>query len=226
MTILAAKNLSKIIGAKIISESASRYYSWFIGIYSDAPFKVLYAGDSTAVGTGLSDNTDSTAGLLGHDFPDIDLENYSRNGLRLQGLADILKKLQGKHFDLAIFQIGANDIIYFTPLSQIRQDQRRVLDLARNIAQRIIILHSGDIGQSPLFICPITWIYTWRSWHVRKIYIQSQDERVSYIDIYTLNKGKNLSDCYGRDHLHLNKKGYALWYGYIKDQLLRLHWLP
>ena len=191
-----------------------------------ASFKVLFAGDSTAVGTGLTDNSLSTSGLLSRDFPDADVENHSRNGLRLKGLIDILNTLQDKKFDLAVLQIGANDILDFTPLAEIRDDQRHVLNLTRAIASRIIILHSGDIGKAPMLIWPFTWIYTWRSLKVRAMYMASQDDRVSYVDIYTLNKAKDLSQGYAKDNLHLNKEGYALWYGYIKTQLQKLHWLP
>jgi len=194
-------------------------------IIPDAPFKVLVAGDSTAVGTGLSDNAQSTAGLLSHDYPQFDVENYSRNGLRLKGLANILGTIQDKKFDLAILQIGANDILFFTPLDQISADHRRVLDLTRHIAKRVIILHSGDIGSSPLFIWPLSWVYTWRSLKVREIYAQRQDDRVSYLDLYALNKGQDYTGCYGRDSLHLNEKGYAIWYAFIKNQLQQLHWL-
>lgn len=189
-------------------------------------FKVLFAGDSTAVGTGLEDNSLSTSGLFSRDFPQADVENYSHNGLRLKGLGNILKTLQGKSFDLAVLQIGANDILDFTPMAEIKNDQNRVLELTKNIASKILILHSGDIGQAPMLIFPFNWICTWRSLKVRHIYIDSQDNRVAYLDILTLNKSSDLSQCYAEDHLHLNRKGYALWYYYIKNRLLQLHWLP
>ncbi len=195
-------------------------------IKPEASFKVLFAGDSTAVGTGLNDNSQSTSGLFSRDFPQADVENYSRNGLRLRGLVDILMTIQDKKFDLAVLQIGANDILDFTPMTEIQDDQRRVLNLTKHIASRIIILHSGDIGQAPLLIWPLTWIYTWRSIKVRAMYLAGQNDRVSYVDIYTLNKGKDLSRGYAKDYLHLNAEGYALWYGYIKTQLQKLHWLP
>jgi len=193
---------------------------------TNAAFKVLFAGDSTAVGTGLDDNSYSTAGLFSRDFPQADLENYSRNGLRLQGLINILNGIQDKRFDLAVLQIGANDILDFTPMAKIRDEQHRVLELTKHIARKIIILHSGDIGQAPLLIWPFNWIFTGRSLKVRDIYIASQDDRVSYIDIYMLNKGGDLDHCYAKDRLHLNQEGYALWYSYIKSQLMMRHWLP
>ena len=194
-------------------------------INPDANFKVLFAGDSTAVGTGLTDNSKSTAGYFSHDFPQADVENHSRNGLRLKGLIDILKDLQNKEFDLAILQIGGNDILDFTPFEEIRNDEGRVLHLAKHIAQKIIILHSGNIGEAPLLIWPFTWIYTYRSLKVREIYQASQDTRVSYIDIYQNNQGRDLSSGYAKDYLHLNERGYALWYSYIKNQLQKLQWI-
>jgi len=195
-------------------------------IKTNASYKVLFAGDSTAVGTGLLDNSKSTSGLLSHDYPNIDLENYSHNGLRLRGLAKTLKTIPDKKFDLAVLQIGANDIIFLTPMNQIKGDLKDVLKLAKHMAKKIIILHSGDVGESPLFIWPFKWIYTWRSLKVRDFYRQSQDSQVSYLDIYTLNQGRNYNGCYARDSLHLNEHGYAIWYGFIKNQLKHLHWLP
>jgi len=192
----------------------------------NASYKVLFAGDSTAVGTGLDDNSLSTAGLFSRDYPQAHLENYSRNGLKLRGLIEILKGIQDKKFDLAVLQIGANDILNFTPMDQIRHDENRVLELTKHIASRVIILHSGDIGEAPLLIWPFNWIFTWHSLQVRSIYLSNQDHRVSYIDIYTLNKGKDYSQDYAKDSLHLNKDGYAIWYSYIKNQLKQLHWLP
>ena len=195
-------------------------------IQPNSLFKVLFAGDSSAVGRGLENNVFSVAGLFSHDFPQAHVENHSQNGLKLRGLGDILSRIQDKKFDLAILQIGGNDIMNFTSLDQIRRDHQRVLELTKNIAKKIVILHSGDIGEAKLFIWPFTWIFSWRSQKVRDIYMQRQDDRVVYIDILTRNKGVDLNDDYATDNIHLNAKGYALWYAYIKDELTRLKWLP
>ncbi len=187
-----------------------------------ANYRVLFAGDSTAVGTGLEDTAQSTAGLFSRDYPQAHLENHSRNGMRLKDLKAILHTLQDKQFDLAVLQIGANDIINFTPLNDIRRQQQEVLYLTIQIAKHVIILHSGNIGEAPIMLWPWTLIYLDRSLKVRDIYMDSQDEQISYIDIYTLNKGKNLEHVYAKDGLHLNTEGYAMWYSYIKEQVLKL----
>ncbi len=169
---------------------------------ASAKYKVLFAGDSTAVGIGASDNTLSTAGWFSRENPKAHIENYSQNGLRLKGLIEILSHLEDKRYDLAILQIGANDIINFTNLKKVDEQERTVLDMTKKIAKKVIILHSGDIGKAPLFNWPFTWIYTWRSLKVRDIYKKNQDDQVKYVDIYGLEKpDQDLRDNYAADNL-------------------------
>ena len=186
-----------------------------------AMMKVLFAGDSTAVGIGATDNAMSTSGWFSKDFPDAHVENHSRSGLRLGGLIVILSDLQGKNFDIAILQIGANDIIRFTPFMEIENNLQQVLRLTRQIAKRIIILHSGDIGEVRIFLWPLNWIYTRRTLKMREIYqAASRNADISYVDIYTLNKKiKNIQQKYAKDNFHLNDQGYSMWYTYIKSKL-------
>src|SRR5438128_2600640 len=53
-----------------------------------AKLKILFLGDSTALGTGAMDNTQSVAGWFGRDFPEAEIINRSRNGKRIKELAD------------------------------------------------------------------------------------------------------------------------------------------
>ena len=55
--------------------------------------------------------------------------------------AIILNDLQGKKFDIAILQIGANDIIRFTPFKEIENNLQQVLRLTRQIAKKIILFN-------------------------------------------------------------------------------------
>ncbi len=186
-----------------------------------AKMKVLFAGDSTAVGIGATANTMSTSGWFSKDFPDAHVENHSRSGLRLGDLIVILNDLQGKKFDIAILQIGANDIIRFTPFKEIENNLQQVLRMTRQIAKKLIILHSGDIGEVRIFLWPLNWIYTQRTLKMREIYrAASNNTDISYVDIYSLNKKiKNIQHKYAMDNFHLNDQGYKMWYTYIKSKL-------
>jgi len=184
-----------------------------------AKLRVLFLGDSTAVGTGTSSNIYSTAGWFSRDYPDASIDNYAKNGLRLKGFIDILSGLQGRHYDLSVMQIGCNDIIYMTRLSDIQKRQRQAVDLAKNISEQVIILHCGDLGKAKLFLWPLTELYSWRSFKVRDIYRASEDSRVKYVDIIELEKSvKNLPSTYAPDNLHLNDEGYHIWYQFIKNK--------
>src|ERR1041385_1130520 len=72
---------------------------WFFSTrfsYNQIPFerklsqprlRILFLGDSTAVGTGARDSRGSVAGYFGQDFPKAEIVNISRNGKRLHELA-------------------------------------------------------------------------------------------------------------------------------------------
>lgn len=188
-----------------------------------AKYKVLFLGDSTAVGTGASSNLYSTSGWFSQDFPDAAIDNYSRNGLRLAGLNEILSRLDGRHYDLTVMQIGCNDIIYMTPLAKIKTRAGEAVRLAKNISENVIILHCGDLGKSELFLWPLKELYRWRSMKVRDMYRANEDARVSYVDIIEMEKSvKDIQATYSADHLHLNDEGYHIWYQFIKTKLPKL----
>jgi len=96
-----------------------------------------------------------------------------------------------------------------------------VLRLTREIANKIIILHSGDVGEAPIFLWPLNWIYTQRTLKMRDVYrVASRNAGITYLDIYTLNKKiKNRQPKFAKDNFHLNDHGYNMWYTYIKGRL-------
>ena len=91
--------------------------------YSAKPFerilpndnlKVLFLGDSTAVGIGAASPEASTAGWLSKDFPFASIQNLSQSGLRLAGLRQKLKLIpDSAHYELIILQIPA--VVQQTP---------------------------------------------------------------------------------------------------------------
>src|SRR6185436_17393262 len=99
-----------------------------------ARVKIIVLGDSTAVGTGSKSNTESVAGRFGRDFPQAEIVNISQNGKRINGLVrDFLPLVRG-HYDLAVVQIGGNDIIWFTPLGRIARDLAIVAGTMKTVA--------------------------------------------------------------------------------------------
>jgi len=97
---------------------------------SNSDMKILVLGDSTGVGTGAGNPKDSTAGRLGRDYPNADIENISQNGLRLDGAVQKLENIKNEKFDLILIQIGANDITHFTKSKDTKERLSKLLNIA------------------------------------------------------------------------------------------------
>ena len=187
--------------------------------------KILVAGDSTAVGTGTENNLESTAGRLSQKYPDYTLENYSKNGLRLEGLIEILEPIKDNKYELILIQIGANDIIRFTKKEDIEKRITEVLNITSEMSDKIIFLHSGDVGDAKIIPSFLRPIMSSRSKMMRDIYLQkdSEFENVHYVDLFTSESIKGMKDnidkYYAKDKLHLNGEGYGLWFSEIEKEI-------
>ena len=207
---------------------------WFMSrtSYSLAPFtqnnqnakiKILFVGDSTAVGTGAANNQQSVAGWLGKYYPTAHIDNWGRNGLRLADLATWFDPAMAKiHYEVVILQIGGNDILRFTNLKNVERDLMTVLERAKIVGKHVVILHSGNVGLSPIFIWPFDWIFTERTRSVREIYAQKTKETGAiYIDLFTERQhdpffSNNELNLYSSDYLHPSGLGYVSWYARMR----------
>ncbi len=186
--------------------------------------KIIFLGDSTAVGVGSQSPQTSTAGWFAKDFPEALIDNISQSGLRLAGLHNKLKEIKRDDYDLAVLQIGANDIMRLTPLTSIDREVRSILAFLKNKARTIVILHSGDVGTATIFIWPFNRILSQRSYQVREIYKKAtRDFGASYVDLIQYNSDRLFIDdqkkYYAPDHLHLSGDGYFIWYQAIRFTL-------
>ena len=196
----------------------------FEQIRPEAGLKILFLGDSTAVGLGSARPETSMAGWFAHEFPRADIENISQSGLRLAGLYQKLDEIPGNDYDLAVLQIGANDIMRMTPLENIDRDLRAILARVGKISRQVVVLHSGDIGTAPIFLWPFNRFLSRRSYHVREIYRRAAGESGAvYVDLIRFNTDRVLSSdekkYYAADHLHLSGDGYRLWYEAIRKAM-------
>ncbi|MCR4336815.1 MAG: GDSL-type esterase/lipase family protein [Candidatus Omnitrophica bacterium] len=198
----------------------------FERILPESSLKILFLGDSTAVGTGAGDPQTSVAGWFGQEFPDAHIMNRSANGRKLRDVLQTFLTLPEDHYQLVVIQVGANDIMRFTSLDVIRHEVSDVLKQAQVISEHVVILHSADVGTAPIFTWPMSWIYSWRSKKVREIYLDMEKNLgILYVDLFAYktddiflsDKGKY----YAKDFLHLSADGYRIWYEAIRARLER-----
>ncbi len=191
----------------------------------NAQTNILVLGDSTMVGTGSEDPKNTTAGRLGSMYPNATITNISENGLKIAGLLEKIKTIDTtQKFDIILIQIGANDIIRFTSIKNIEEGIQKVLAWTIANSNKVIFLHSGNVGDSKFFPWYINALLSKRSYEVRDIYIkQAQATGAHYINLIDSSLTKvvleNPNEYYANDFLHLNDKGYGLWFDEIQKEL-------
>lgn len=122
--------------------------------------RILVLGDSLAVGVGATESKHSIAGRIGHDHPHASITNAAISGARVEDVLQQIAAFHEEHFDLIIIQIGGNDVTHFTSLKKIAEDMNKIIKQAKIIAPHVLVWSSGSVGFAPIFIPPLSWIYT------------------------------------------------------------------
>jgi lysophospholipase L1-like esterase len=180
-------------------------------------YRVLFLGDSTGVGTGVSTPNKSLAGLLGEEHPNAEITNLSKNGLRSDQLANSLHELPEGKFHLTVIHIGGNDLIRFRDRSGIVKNIESTLGELTKKSDRVALYTTGDLGEARLFPIVLRPVYSSSSRHLRdemKKLVTDYDN-VVYIDLFE-HRSLNSVSGYAPDGLHLNDAGYMLWYNALK----------
>ena len=191
-----------------------------------ADIKILFLGDSTAVGTGAKDNRLSTAGRFGTDFPNAQIINLGENGKKVKTLLEEFDPEKHQGFDLVMIQVGGNDILKFSKLSELEKDLPLLLQKAKKSGEKVVLLTSGNIGLAPFFHWPFNKFYEIRTKkavnYIDKI---TKEEGVTYVNLYTDKANdpllKDINRYYAEDLLHLTGEGYGIWYAKIRDAMKR-----
>ena len=187
---------------------------------------IVVLGDSTAAGTGAT-STDSIAGRLGALYTHATVHDYGVVGLKLKGLSSQLDSLPEIKANLVVVQIGANDITYFTNLSDIRAQTKVVLTKINKLKApggKVLVLHSGLVGNAPLFPTWLSWLWNNRTRAVRDIYIQEVPlAGATYVDLVNSSVDKIFANdpkkYYASDMFHPSGDGYGVWFEEVKKVL-------
>lgn len=207
-----------IIGKNLARHSQSFSYKL------DSPIqRILVVGDSTAVGTGVKDPINSTAGYFHQDFPNAEIVNLAKNGAKVNKIIKTFDQAQGK-FDLVLIQGGANNIIYFTPLETAAAEMDALIKKAKKYSDNVVLLTSGNVGTAPIFPAPLSWIYTTRA---RKFLAEFEKTATSNGVLFVRLFQEKVDDIflsdvkkyYAADGLHLTAEGYKVWYEQIRKTM-------
>ena len=184
----------------------------------NSDMKILVLGDSTAYGTGSEKNTETTAGRLAELFPQADVKTIAENGLKLEGLLEKMERIDvNEKYSIILVQIGANDIIRLTSMKDIEARIDKVVERLSKQTDKLVFMHSGNVGDSEFFPFYIQPILTSRTNKVREIYMKTAEKyKVFYVDVIGSDIPKIIEvdpeKYYANDYLHLTGAGYGLWF--------------
>lgn len=179
--------------------------------------RLLVIGDSTAVGTGASHPHDSVAGRLAQALPDIAVINLARDGARIQDVLAQLRNAPGEDFDVVLIQAGGNDILRFTPPTQLRETTSALLKTARSRADTVVMMTTGDVGTAPAFPIPLDWLFSWQTRRARAVFLDlAAEHAIEYVDLFVPSRNDPFRSeperFHARDGLHPSSEGYRMWF--------------
>ena len=184
--------------------------------------KVLIVGDSTGVGVGATRPEESIAGLLNKDGYAV--KNLAEWGALTKETLVQIKKEEGNKYDLVFVFTGGNDIIWMRDLKKTALYFQDVLDEAKNIGRKVVVMPPGNVGLAPVFKEPIGLLYASRTAFIREFFIrEARESGAVYVDLFT-NSLEELFEgdserYFAADFFHPNSEGYRIWYQKLKEQV-------
>jgi len=178
---------------------------------------IQFLGDSTGYGTGASQGKYSIAGRVGADYPTYTIENQSVNGRTIEGLLEDTQNFSGQ-YDLIVLQIGGNDILQKRDTRTVLSELETLLTRLAPHTKEIIMLTSGNIGETPAFSgAPATeYEALTRAYRAEVIALAQQTPHFTYVDLFDEPENDPFAqkpELYtSMDELHPSNQGYGLWY--------------
>ncbi|MBC8465065.1 MAG: hypothetical protein H8D63_01690 [Parcubacteria group bacterium] len=189
----------------------------------EADMRILIAGDSTAVGVGAYTPKETIAGMFASDFPDIAIKNIAVSGARVSDVVDQLESVEG-WYDMALVQVGANDIVLFSNGREVRENTARMMDSALLRSDTVIVVAPFDVGIVPLIPRFTVPLFSMRSADILSTMRDIVEEKGGiFIDLYKSDEEKQFASdtdtFFSADSFHPSSDGYALAYERIKREL-------
>lgn len=183
--------------------------------------RVLFVGDSIAVGCGAARPEDSIAGLIAQDFPHVTIVNRARNGARTAEAIVQLRAEGDARYDVILLAVGANDILKRTSFESLPAQIDTVLREARQRSDCVICSTTPNIGLTPMFFAPLSWWLTLRSRQLRDLFATAaQLHGAHYVNFFhprsTDPFSREAQRYYAEDRLHPSTDCYRYVYSTLR----------
>lgn len=183
--------------------------------------KILVLGDSLAYGTGTSSPEHSIAGRVASKYPEAQVENRSKNGMRTHELSEQVKQLNG-HYDVILIVIGGNDVMRpWIDLNQSGKNLETIYAGATQHADKVIAFSTGNMRTTTFFPWPLNYVVGSRSVSLRDKALKAANahKNVYYIDMVAYNERVPFTSREeAPDHLHLSDAGTEYWFQALQER--------
>jgi lysophospholipase L1-like esterase len=195
-----------------------------IGTGEEAPLRVVWLGDSTAAGVGVTDAELAIPRLVARalDQP-VELTSLAVSGDRVADVVDDqVADLAALDPDVVLVSIGANDVVHLSTKDAFRSGYDELVAAVPEEAL-LVLLGVPDMGAPPRYLQPLRGIAAFRGRQLDEVTRSvARDNDAVYVDIADETGPTMRSDTdryFAEDRYHPSADGYALWADAVLDQL-------
>jgi|GEM_PF-2969235 lysophospholipase L1-like esterase len=205
----------------LLSVRLTGLYRQPISFDRGADQSILLIGDSTAVGTGSSDDAKTLSSFLAKDYPNTNIVNKAENGALTERVLTQLNNEIGNEYNLIIISTGGNDVWALTREKKLRKIFTSLLRRARAKSNgRVIVLFFGNEGSAPFFPIFLQRFLLRRTLMIRDLFEEvTKEEQVTFLELFTNPKENPFvldpEHNFAPDGLHPNGNGYWNWYKHV-----------
>lgn len=194
-----------------------------VGREDEPRLRIVWLGDSTAAGVGVTDADDTLPRLVaaGLDRP-VQLTVLARSGARLGDVIDgQLAALAALRPEIVLVSVGANDATHLTSPRSYHRDWKR---LRVPEGARLVVLGIPDMGSPPRLAQPLRALAGWRGRRLdrRGAQVVAREGRAVYVDIAAATGPAFRADpdrYFAGDRYHPSAAGYRLWAAAVLEAL-------
>ncbi|MDA1334705.1 MAG: GDSL-type esterase/lipase family protein [bacterium] len=180
---------------------------------------IFIVGDSASVAVGADDYTGSYHYQYLSKFSDthtFDVKNFAMSGARTADLDAQFNQIDmGDRADLMFITIGGNDVTHGTSWKKVELNLRKELVRANAIAETVVLITPGDLGEVKIVPYLIRRYWAARSpFYSELARVVARDTGTIQVDIFVLSKGlfgESPEIFYAEDLFHPSTEGYKMW---------------
>lgn len=189
----------------------------------DTSVSLLVLGDSTGVGVGSDNPSETVPALLAETIRATYVENLAVSGAKVQDLEGQIKNIKLEKYDYILVQIGGNNIVAREDANKVGETLQKVYGLLPE-SKQVIHVCCGNVGTTTILPWFVRGYYTKKTLEYHAVFEKvDKDSNVTYVNLYEekyVDPFVKSPEIYlAADGFHPSGVGYQYWFSKIKPNL-------